>query len=101
MALTPTDFKPRRLERYLATAWESGAQPAIVLTKPDLCADVDAAVLAVEAVAFGVPIHLVNALRGEGVAELATTSKGIGRSRCSAPPASASRPSSTVSRGTR
>ncbi|MGE5433792.1 MAG: GTPase RsgA, partial [Candidatus Doudnabacteria bacterium] len=23
-ALTPADFKPRRLERYLATAWESG-----------------------------------------------------------------------------
>ena len=70
MALTPTDFKPRRLERYLATAWESGAQPVIILTKPDLCADVDAAVLAVEAVAFGVPIHLVNGLRGEGVTEL-------------------------------
>ena len=66
-ALTPTDFKPRRLERYLATAWESGAQPAIVLTKTDLCDDVSAAVLAVEAIAFGVPIHAVNGLTGEGV----------------------------------
>ena len=69
-ALTPADFKPRRLERYLATAWESGAQPAIVLTKTDLCPDVEAAVLEVEAVAFGVPIHTVNGLTGEGVAEL-------------------------------
>lgn len=69
-ALTPADFKPRRLERYLATAWESGAEPAIVLTKPDLCHDVAAAVLEVEAIAFGVPVHVVNGLTGEGVAEL-------------------------------
>ena len=69
-ALTPADFKPRRLERYLATAWESGAQPAIVLTKTDLCDDVEAAVLEVEAVAFGVSIHTVNGLTGEGVGEL-------------------------------
>jgi ribosome biogenesis GTPase / thiamine phosphate phosphatase len=69
-ALTVVDFKPRRLERYLATAWDSGAQPAIVLTKVDLCEDVETAVLAVEAVAFGVAIHTVNGLTGEGVDEL-------------------------------
>jgi ribosome biogenesis GTPase / thiamine phosphate phosphatase len=69
-ALTPVDFKPRRLERYLATAWESGAQPAIVLTKIDLCDDVEAALLEVEAIAFGVPIHPVNGLTGEGVEAL-------------------------------
>jgi ribosome biogenesis GTPase / thiamine phosphate phosphatase len=70
MALTHTDFKPRRLERYLATAWESGAEPAIVLTKTDLCDDVEASVLEVEAVAFGVPIHAVNGLTGEGLETL-------------------------------
>ena len=32
------DLSVRRLERYLATAWESGAQPVIVLTKADLIA---------------------------------------------------------------
>lgn len=69
-ALTAVDFKPRRLERYLATAWESGAQPAIVLTKVDLCDDVDGAVLEVEAIAFGVPIHAVNGLSGEGIEAL-------------------------------
>jgi ribosome biogenesis GTPase / thiamine phosphate phosphatase len=69
-ALTPTDFKPRRLERYLATAWESGAEPAILLTKPDLCDDVTGALLEVEAIAFGVPVHVVNGLTGEGVDEL-------------------------------
>ena len=67
MALTPVDFKPRRLERYLATAWESGATPVIALTKPDLCADVPGAVSEVDAVAFGVPVHVVNGLTGDGV----------------------------------
>jgi ribosome biogenesis GTPase len=67
MALTAADFKPRRLERYLATAWESGAQPAIVLTKADLSDDVEPAVLEVEAIAFGVPVHVVNGLSGDGI----------------------------------
>jgi ribosome biogenesis GTPase len=67
MAMMPVDFKPRRLERYLATAWESGAIPAIVLTKPDLCEDAAGRVLEIEAVAFGVPVHVVNGLTGEGV----------------------------------
>jgi ribosome biogenesis GTPase / thiamine phosphate phosphatase len=69
-ALTAVDFKPRRLERYLATAWESGAEPAIVLTKPDLCDDVGRALLEVEAIAFGVPVHPVNGITGEGVEAL-------------------------------
>src|SRR5437870_969329 len=67
VALALADFKPRRLERYLATAWESGAEPAIVLTKPDLCDDVAACVLQVEAIAFGVAVHVANGLTGEGV----------------------------------
>ena len=33
------DFSPRRIERYLTLAWESGATPAVVLTKADLCDD--------------------------------------------------------------
>ena len=61
------DFSLRRLERYLTTAWESGAQPVVVLTKTDLCADVDAAVLHVESVAIAVPVHPVSNLSGEGL----------------------------------
>ena len=34
------DFSPRRIERYLVMAWESGAAPVVVLNKADLCADV-------------------------------------------------------------
>jgi ribosome biogenesis GTPase len=63
----PDDLNLRRLERYLATAWESGARPAILLTKADLADDVDAAVAEVEAIAFGVPVHAVSAPRGEGL----------------------------------
>src|SRR4029450_10958070 len=33
------DFNPRRLERYLTAAWDSGADPVIVLTKLDVCDD--------------------------------------------------------------
>ena len=64
------DLNPRRLERYLVGAWESGARPAIVLTKADLEPDHVAAVLEVEAIAFGVPIHVVSAVTGEGLGEL-------------------------------
>jgi ribosome biogenesis GTPase len=66
-ALTERDFKLRRLERYLATAWESGAEPVLVLTKSDLCDDVEGAMLAAETVAFGVPIHPVSGVTGDGV----------------------------------
>jgi ribosome biogenesis GTPase len=64
------DLNLRRLERYLAAAWESGAQPAIVLTKLDLCDDLAAALAAVESVAFGVPVHAMSAITGEGLDEL-------------------------------
>jgi len=64
------DFSLRRLERYVTTAWESGAQPIVVLTKADLSADVDAAVLEVETVAIGVPVHPVSNVTGDGLAAL-------------------------------
>ena len=57
----------RRLERYLALGWESGAVPEVVLTKADLCDDVDGAVGGVEAVAFGVAVWVVSVVDGTGV----------------------------------
>jgi ribosome biogenesis GTPase len=65
------DFSLRRLERYITTAWESGASPIVVLTKADLCDDVPAAVLAVESVAIGVPVHAVSNVLGTGLDTLA------------------------------
>jgi ribosome biogenesis GTPase len=65
------DYNVRRIERYLTLAWESGANPVIVLSKADLCDDVAAAVALVESVAFGVPVHVVSSLDNEGVSALA------------------------------
>jgi ribosome biogenesis GTPase / thiamine phosphate phosphatase len=61
------NFNLRRLERYLTLAWESGAQPVVLLTKSDLCEVVEARVCEVESVAFGVPVHPVSAPTGDGV----------------------------------
>jgi ribosome biogenesis GTPase / thiamine phosphate phosphatase len=61
------DFSLRRLERYLATAWESSAEPVVVLTKTDLCAEVADRVLEAEGVAIGVPVLPVSNVTGEGV----------------------------------
>lgn len=64
------DLNPRRIERYLATAWDSGASPVVVLNKADLCGDADARKAEIEAVAIGVPVHVVSAVTGAGLAEL-------------------------------
>jgi ribosome biogenesis GTPase / thiamine phosphate phosphatase len=60
------DLEPRRIERYLVTIWESGATPEIVLTKADRMDDPWELVAAVEAVAVGVPVHVVSAVSGQG-----------------------------------
>ncbi len=57
----------RRIERYLAVAWGSGAPPAVVLTKADLCPDVPAAVAQVAEDAIGVVVLPVSAVTGAGI----------------------------------
>jgi ribosome biogenesis GTPase len=66
------DLSLRRLERYLALAYESGAEPVIVLTKADLCEDLPDRVAEVEAIAFGAPVLAVSAVTGQGLTELAS-----------------------------
>ena len=63
------DFNPRRLERYLTAAWDSGADPVVVLTKLDLLDD-ESTLVEAEAIAFGVPVFAVSNVTGEGVDEL-------------------------------
>jgi ribosome biogenesis GTPase len=65
-----SDLNPSRIERYLALAWESGANPVIVLTKADLMDTPDAVAAAVESRAIGVPVHYVSGLTGSGVEPL-------------------------------
>jgi ribosome biogenesis GTPase / thiamine phosphate phosphatase len=64
------DFKPRRLERYLTAAWDSGADPVVLLTKSDLADDPAETVAEAESVAFGVPVHAVSSVTGDGLGEL-------------------------------
>lgn len=61
------DARLRRVERYLAVAWSSGATPVVVLTKADLCDDVAAAVAAVREDAIGVEVLPVSSVTGEGL----------------------------------
>ena len=57
----------RRIERELSAAWDSGAIPVVVLTKADLSADPDATRVAVESVAIGAKVLVMNALAGSGI----------------------------------
>jgi ribosome biogenesis GTPase / thiamine phosphate phosphatase len=65
------DFSPRRVERYLLLARESGASPVILLTKPDVCADVPARVAEIAAVAGDVPVHVVSPKFDQGLDRVA------------------------------
>jgi len=70
----------RRLERELVLAFDSGAQPVLVLTKLDLMDDPDETarrVATLEAVAPGVPVHVVSGIRGDGLDALRGYAKGF------------------------
>lgn len=64
------DFNPRRLERALVLAWESGARPVVLLNKTDLCEDLAARRAETERVAPGVPVLAIAAKPGEGLEAL-------------------------------
>lgn len=61
------DFNPRRIERYLTLAYDSGADPVLVLNKADLHPDPAGACRQAEAVAYGAPALLVSAATGQGI----------------------------------
>lgn len=68
-----------RIERFLALAWESGAEPVVVLTKADLVPGPEALgqLLAdTEAVAPGAQVLAVSAATGEGIDVLAAVLAG-------------------------
>jgi ribosome biogenesis GTPase len=72
------DFNPRRIERYLLVAGESGAQPVVVLNKSDVAVDPGAMVDAVRAVAGNAPVHALSC-RVEGGVDVLRQYLGIGR----------------------
>ncbi len=64
------ELNARRLERYLAVSWESGAQPEIVLSKADIAVDLDQARRVAAEVRFGVPVRVVGTMGPPGCQEL-------------------------------
>lgn len=61
------DYNVRRIERYLARIFASGAEPVVILNKSDVCDDTVNRLVEVERHCRNVPILLTSAIRGEGV----------------------------------
>ncbi|MCA1562825.1 MAG: ribosome small subunit-dependent GTPase A [Acidobacteria bacterium] len=72
------DFNPRRIERYLVVAWESGAAPVIVLNKADLVDDPDQFVADVRSLAPQVPV-VATSCRASGALDVLRQYIGFGR----------------------
>ena len=64
------DFNLRRLERYLAVVYDSGALPVVLLMKADLADDLDALLAEVRGVAVGVEVLVSSSWSGLGVSEV-------------------------------
>ena len=64
------NFNLRRIERYVTLAWNSGANPVVVLSKADLCPDFEECVAAAEEAVMGVPVHAVAAPGSMGIDSL-------------------------------
>jgi ribosome biogenesis GTPase len=64
------NFNPRRIERALTVAWNSGAAPVVVLSKADLEPEVAERVREVETLAPGVPVLALSARTGAGLEAL-------------------------------
>ena len=69
MALN-NDFNLRRMERYISIAWDSGAMPVVVLTKSDLCDDLEQKLAEVSTIAFGVDVLVTTSTEENGYEEL-------------------------------
>jgi ribosome biogenesis GTPase / thiamine phosphate phosphatase len=68
----------RRLERYLAVAWESGSVPAVVLTKGDLAEDLEGSVAAARSAARGVPVWVASRVDPSSVERLRESLRPFG-----------------------
>lgn len=64
------DYNLRRLERYLSIAWDSGATPVVVLTKSDLCNEIESKRSEIENIALGVDLLVTTAASQEGFEQI-------------------------------
>ena len=65
-----TDVNPRRIERYLTIAWQSGSTPIVVLTKADISDSPERMSAEIESVSMGTPVIVTSSVTGEGIAEI-------------------------------
>jgi len=72
------DYNPRRLERYLLLAGESGAAPVVILNKADIAPHLSDDLDEIRALAVGIPVHAISAKERTGV-EVIETHLGAGR----------------------
>jgi ribosome biogenesis GTPase len=72
------DYNPRRLERYLLLAYESGSRPVVILNKADVATHLAEDIDEIRALAVGIPVHAVSAKQGSGV-EIIDSYLGPGR----------------------
>ncbi len=66
------DYNPRRLERYLLLAYDSGAKPVVILNKVDVAGHLSEDLDEIQSLAVGIPVHAVSAKTGSGVAVIET-----------------------------
>lgn len=64
------DLNPRRIERYLTTVWEGGAQPVLLLTKTDLCEDLDAQIAQLPALRSDAPVVALSSVTRKGLKQI-------------------------------
>lgn len=86
-----SDLNQRRVERYLAAIWQSGATPVVVMNKAELATDLAAGIERLRAVSAGATVLAVSAADVGGLAPLDTVvlprttvvlvgSSGVGKS---------------------
>jgi ribosome biogenesis GTPase len=61
------DYNPRRLERYLLLAHESGARPVVILNKIDVADHLSVDLDEIQGLAVGIPVHAISAKEGTGI----------------------------------
>jgi ribosome biogenesis GTPase len=66
------DVNLRRIERYLAMAWQSGAMPAVVVTKADVATSLDRVRTGIDSIAAGAPVIVTSSVTGDGVHEVSS-----------------------------
>jgi ribosome biogenesis GTPase / thiamine phosphate phosphatase len=66
-----TDVNPRRIERYLTMAWQSGAAPVVLLTKADVVESPDELREELEAVSMGTLVLVTSSVTGYGIEAIA------------------------------